>query len=579
MMKHKDKITILKFGSSVLRSENDLPTVVHEIYRAWRDGERVIAVVSALGNTTDELQRRAENVCGQPDKSALAALLATGETVSSALLVMALKRAGIPARVFDAAEVGLRTVGGRLDAVPTAIDSARLASESRRGVVVMPGFAGRGESGDTTLLGRGGSDLTALFLAHRLSARCVLVKDVDGLYTSDPACLSVRAWRFSQVNYQTAARIGGGVVQPKAIRFAEANRLRFSITSIGSDKATEIGPFIDRLDEAGTQSNPLRVALLGCGTVGGGVYERLAALPHLFTVIGVGTRSVERALSAGVPSHLIMNDLDNLIGNECDIVVELIGGTTPAESLIGKALLAGRHVVTANKALLARSGERLHSLAAECGVTLRYNAAVGGVMPGLEAVERLRFRGPTQSFRGVLNGTTNFILDLMTQGEDFEGAVTMARENGYAEANCTLDLDGTDAAQKLLLLARKAFGVTPHFDAIERAGIENVDQKRIRDARSNGKIIRLVACCQRDGDALRMSVKPVELSPSDPLAATAGAENRLLIQTESAQSFLVQGQGAGRWPTTEAVMADLLDIRREVRSISEREVEAKEVCA
>src|SRR5207302_3593223 len=141
-------------------------------------------------------------------------------TVSSALLVMALKRAGIPARIFDASEIGLRTVGSRLDAVPTAVDSARLASESRRGVVVMPGFVGRGESGDTTLLGRGGSDLTALFLAHRLSASCVLVKDVDGLYTSDPASIALRPSRFAQVSYETVARLGGPLVQLKAVRFA-----------------------------------------------------------------------------------------------------------------------------------------------------------------------------------------------------------------------------------------------------------------------------------------------------------------------------------------------------------------------
>ena len=114
-------------------------------------------------------------------------------------------------------------------------------------------------------------------------------------------------------------------MQLKAIGFAEANRLRFSITGIGSGKATEIGPFNDRLDEPGTQSRPLRVALLGCGTVGGGVYERLAALPHLFTVIGVGTRSAARALLAGVPPQLITNNLDALIENKCDVVVELIG--------------------------------------------------------------------------------------------------------------------------------------------------------------------------------------------------------------------------------------------------------------
>src|SRR5260370_137560 len=212
-MKHKNKITVLKFGSSVLRSEKDLPNVVHEIYRAWRAGEQVIAVVSAFGDTTDQLLRRAENVCPQPDKSALATLLATGEAASSALLVLALGRAGIPARVLDAAQVGLRTVGGRLDADPVAVDSARLVSESRKAVVVLPGFVGRGENGDTTLLGRGGSDLTALFLAHRLSARCVLVKDVDGVYTNGPAFLRRRPSRFAQCAYGTAGRGCGCVVQ------------------------------------------------------------------------------------------------------------------------------------------------------------------------------------------------------------------------------------------------------------------------------------------------------------------------------------------------------------------------------
>src|SRR5207249_7257626 len=135
----------------------------------------------------------------------------------------ALRRAGIPARVFDAAQVGLRTVGGRLNADPIAVDSARLTSESRKSIVVLPGFVGRGESGDTTLLGRGGSDLTALFLAHRLSAQCVLIKDVDGLYTSDPACPSMRLSRFTEVTYETAARLGGAIVQLKAVRFAQAH--------------------------------------------------------------------------------------------------------------------------------------------------------------------------------------------------------------------------------------------------------------------------------------------------------------------------------------------------------------------
>src|ERR1051326_4867792 len=144
-MTKKNNITVLKFGSSVLRSEADLSSVVHEIYHHWRDGEHVIAVVSAFGDTTDQLLQRAENICERPDKLALATLLATGEAASSALLVLALRRAGIPARVFDAAQVGLRTVGGRLNADPIAVDSARLISESRKSVVVLPGFVGRSE--------------------------------------------------------------------------------------------------------------------------------------------------------------------------------------------------------------------------------------------------------------------------------------------------------------------------------------------------------------------------------------------------------------------------------------------------
>src|SRR5438270_11803910 len=131
-MRSRTKIVVLKFGSSVLRSEKDVPTAVHEIYRHWRDGEQVIVVVSAFGHTTDQLMRRAESLCGQPDKSALAAFLATGEAASSALLGLALTRAGVPARVLDPVQAGLRTAGGRLDADPIAVDSSRLLAESRR---------------------------------------------------------------------------------------------------------------------------------------------------------------------------------------------------------------------------------------------------------------------------------------------------------------------------------------------------------------------------------------------------------------------------------------------------------------
>ena len=574
-MTNQSQIVVLKFGSSILRSEEDLPSAVHEIYRWWRHGAQVIAVASAFGDTTDQLMRRAENVCGKPDKSALATLLATGEATSSALLNLALNKVGIPARLLDEVQAGLRTVGGGVDAVPIAVDAARLQSESRRAVVVLPGFVGRGEGGDRTLLGRGGSDLTALFLAHQLKAQCVLVKDVDGLYTSDPACTTVRASRFEQVSYDTAARLGGAVVQQKAVRFAGANKVSFVITSIGAQNTTEVGPFADRLDGSGCFSEPLRVALLGCGTVGGGVYQRLAALTGLFDVVGVGTRTCTRARASGVPDHLNTDDLDELLERDCDVVVELIGTTKYASALATAALRSGRHFVTANKALLAVDGEHLSSLAAACGGTLHYSAAVGGVLPALEAIGRARAYGAIRSFSGILNGTTNYVLDRLAEGMDFQSAVEAAQQAGYAEANPQFDLNGTDATQKLILLARKAFDVSLPFDGIERTGIDQLDSQLVRKSRDRGQTVRLVANCSRTDDGVKASVKPVELPTDHPLAQVSGAENRLIVQPEVGERVVVSGTGAGRWPTTEAVMADLFDIRRQH---SVEELEELEAC-
>ena len=573
-MNQRNKITVLKFGSSVLRSEADLPSAVHEIYCHWRAGAQVIAVVSALGDTTDQLMRRAESWCQQPDHSALAALLATGESASSALLGLALNRSGIPARVLDPVQAGLRTAGSKLDADPIAVDAARLLAESRRAVVVLPGFVGRDERGDTTLLGRGGSDFSALFLAHHLRGNCILLKDVAGLYTSDPACLTVRGLRFKQASYEAAMRLGGSVVQQKAVRFASANKLRFTITKIGATASTEIGPFADRLDISGTSLETIRVALLGCGTVGGGVFQRLMALPELFTVTGVGTRTPNRARAAGVPHHLITSDLEALIDKRCDLVIELIGGIKRAAELTERALRLGRDVVSANKALLARGGHDLEALAADNGTKLRYSAAVGGVLPALETIRRARASGPLRGFSGVLNGTTNFVLDRMVAGESMSAAVQAAQEQGYAEAHPETDLEGIDAAEKVILLARAAFDVNLPLHAIARKGLEGLNSKILRTAQEQGKAVRLVAECRRSSQRVEASVKPIELPLSHPLAQVNGAENRLLIQPEVGEPWMVSGTGAGRWPTTEAVIADLFDIRRQGSAETLKELEA-----
>jgi homoserine dehydrogenase len=579
-MYDNERIIVLKFGSSVLRDESDLPRAVHEVYRWWRQGAQVLVVVSAFGNITDQLLRRAETFGEEPEQATLAALLATGEAVSSALLGLALNKSGVPARVLDPVQAGLRTAGGTLDADLVAVDAVRLHEELQNAVVVLPGFIGRGENGDTTLLGRGGSDLTALYLAHRLRGQCVLLKDVDGIYASDPATAATRPVRFAEMKYETATKLAGSVVQQKAIRFAASHRLPFVVTSIGSAHQTVVGSTLDHLAITQIEPAPLRVALLGCGTVGGGVYQALAALPELFRVTGVGTRNGTRALAAGVPKQLLTNDLEELIDDSCDVVIEAIGGTKVAGSLVSKALLAGRHVITANKALLATDGERLSALAADCGVSLRSSAAVGGAMPAFEAIARARSIGPLQSLRGVLNGTTNFVLDRLGKGEDLKSSVSAAQAAGYAEANCCFDLNGTDAAHKLVLLIRRGFGVSLPFDAIERTGIEDIDPQWVRSSRAKGRTVRLVASCLRARDGLKASVKPTELPLVDPLTAVSGVEIRLVMQTESGAVFTAGGKGAGRWPTTEAIMADLYDIGREIQSIAETEAAAvREECA
>ena len=242
-------LIVLKFGSSVLRGEYDLPAVVNEICHWWLQGRRVVVVVSAFGNTTDQLTQCAYGVCNKPDAELLAALLATGEAASSTLLGLALQQAGIPATVLNPEKAKLTTIGYLLEAELNGLDRTKLFADLQNGVVVLPGFVGRGKDGVTTLLGRGGSDLTALFVSYQLGGHSRLIKDVDGLYTSDPnKQIEAIARRFVQVSYETAREVGGSVVQIKAIDFAEKHRLTFTISSIGSDTSTEVGPYSDCID-------------------------------------------------------------------------------------------------------------------------------------------------------------------------------------------------------------------------------------------------------------------------------------------------------------------------------------------
>jgi homoserine dehydrogenase len=572
---------VLKFGGSVLRDESDLAKAVHEIYRHWRQGKQVLAVVSAFNGRTDELLERSRYFGSEPNPSAVASLLATGEAISAALLALALDRAGLPAKVLSPEQAKIKTIGHTLDAEPVSADTERIGRELAKAIVIVSGFVGVNDHGDLALLGRGGTDFTALFLAHELGAECRLIKDVDGLYDRDPA-ITTDARRFARANFQTALQLGGKLVQPKAVRYAERKQLQFELTSFGSHTCTSVGNFTDEFVADHNETRPLRVALLGCGTVGGGVYERLLALPDLFEVVGVANLCPERALAAGIDRRLVTQDPIALIERECDVVIELIGGVEPANTLIRHALKLGRHVVTANKALLAQHQHSLQSLAALHNVSLRYSASVGGVLPALEAVAQIASIDRPLSVSGIINGTCNFICDRLAEGASYETALDLAREAGLTEADPTLDLDGTDAAQKLILLARAAFGVNLPFESIHRTGIDQLEIPAIENARKNGRSVKLVAECIRTVDGYDATVRPVELSPSHPFADARGADNCLLIETESGSKRLVRGRGAGRFPTTESVLSDLFDLRGEIEILKtqpESEALCLEVCA
>jgi acetylornithine deacetylase len=237
-------LTVLKFGSSVLGTERDYAAAVAGIQRHLRRGERVLAVVSALKGATDRLLADAHYFGPEPEPAATASLLATGESASAARLALALDAAGVEAALLDPGAIGLLTHGPLLDADPVAVDgdAVRRAMEPS-GVAVVAGFYGRDSGGGYALFGRGGSDLTALFLAQRLGARsCRLLKDVDGVYEHDPTSGGRTPRRYEQLSWDDALKLGSRVVQPKTLHYARRERIEFDVGRIGSPVGTHVGP-------------------------------------------------------------------------------------------------------------------------------------------------------------------------------------------------------------------------------------------------------------------------------------------------------------------------------------------------
>jgi homoserine dehydrogenase len=319
---------------------------------------------------------------------------------------------------------------------------------------------------------------------------------------------------------------------------------------------------------------PLKVALLGCGTVGSAVLRLIeeqaddlaARIGRRVEVAGIAVR--RPAHHPDVPAHLLTTDAEALVTrDDVDLVVEVIGGIEPARTLILAAFEAGKSVVSANKALLADDGVALHAAAAKAGVDLYYEAAVAGAIPLLRPLRESLAGDQLRRVVGIVNGTTNYILSRMAEtGAGFAEALAEATELGYAEADPTADVDGFDAAAKAAILASLAFHTPVTAADVHREGISAVSATDVVRAAEIGCTVKLLAICERvpngDGDSVAVRVHPAMIPTSHPLAAVGGAFNAVFVEAEAAGQLMFYGQGAGGQPTASAVLGDLVAVAR-----------------
>ncbi|WP_370247851.1 homoserine dehydrogenase [Nocardioides sp.] len=330
-------------------------------------------------------------------------------------------------------------------------------------------------------------------------------------------------------------------------------------------------------------SSPVKVAVLGCGSVGSQVVRLLleqsadlaARVGAPVELVGVAVRRLDSPREVEVPAGLLTTDAAGLVAREdVDVVVEVIGGIEPARSLILSALEHGASVVSANKALLAEDGATLFEAAEKAGRDLYYEAAVAGAIPILRPLRESLAGDRVTRVLGIVNGTTNFILDKMdTQGSGFAEALGEAQELGYAEADPTADVEGFDAAAKAAILASLAFHSRVTAADVHREGIAEVSAADVASAREMGCVVKLLAICELRPDpedptqeAVAARVHPAMIPRSHPLASVREAYNAVFVESDAAGQLMFYGPGAGGSPTASAVLGDLVTVARNRRA-------------
>ena len=317
---------------------------------------------------------------------------------------------------------------------------------------------------------------------------------------------------------------------------------------------------------------PINVGLLGIGTVGGGTFTvlqrnaeeimRRAGRPIRITVVADKNLDLAKKVTGGAcrvtdDAFLVVND------PEVDIVIELIGGCGVAKELVLKAIANGKHVVTANKALLAMHGNEIFKAAQKMRVMVAFEAAVAGGIPIIKALREGLTANRIEWIAGIINGTTNFILsEMRDKGSSFAAVLKEAQSLGYAEADPTFDIEGVDAAHKITILSALAFGIPMQFDKAYIEGISKLDAIDIKYAEQLGYRIKLLGITKRTPDGIELRVHPTLIPSKRLIANVEGAMNAVVVQGDAVGATLYYGKGAGAEPTASAVIADLVDVTR-----------------
>ena len=319
---------------------------------------------------------------------------------------------------------------------------------------------------------------------------------------------------------------------------------------------------------------PLQVGLLGIGTVGLGTWNvlqrnaeeitRRAGRPIRITWIAERALDRARELTKGTPGINLTDDAKNVLANpDIDIVVELIGGLEPARTFILEAIANGKHVITANKALLARHGNEIFAAAHKRGVMVAFEGAVAGGIPIIKALREGLTANRLQWIAGIINGTSNFILsEMRDKGSSFATVLAEAQQRGYAEADPTFDIEGVDAAHKLTIMSAIAFGVPMQFDKVYTEGISKLTGEDIRYAEELGYRIKLLGITRRTPAGIELRVHPTLIPAKRLIANVEGVMNAVLVKGDAVGPTMYYGAGAGAEPTASAVIADLVDVTR-----------------